>query len=421
MADVIIQSLRLDAESQVFEGDTEAATSNDPGSRQAGTYTTSDPTFLWDVGFQTNSLINFNMTGLGYRVTIREPSITNTPSQKIYYEPNVQLTGRMGNLSYTFPFDENRTLGHDAPYRNYDVVVEAVDTHTKTSAAGGRYKAADGTTPQDTTFTNSFSYDIFSATNPKIDDFKLTDPAQNVVSRYNTEQWITTDGQIKLLIKNNIPPDWAGGYAYVWTGLKPFTPAEALYQFDSANAPAVTLDKSLVRLPFGGSGENGLITIPTGITGSLFAYMSVSPADAFDFAKYEDGVLTDTQLVMSNVVKIQKRLGFNDKLLFNAWAETEINYNNQQIASDWTNYAVGIKSIVCETYEDELDNLAKKFKWNFNFDKPFPNINYTVMATNTGLHIKNNSQIIKFQDKVQFYRFQGKQFFGILYNGNETA
>lgn len=420
ISDIIIQSLRLDAETDPEESTTEPTVeTNTWGSRQVGTYLSADPTYLWQVGFQTNTIMNFNLTGLGYRVTIRKPSDTSTPSKIIYYEPDVQLTGQFSNLKYTFPFDENRTLV-GGPYRDYDIVVEAVDTHTRTSAAGGKYEDPVGT-PKDTVFSNSYSYDIFGATNPGITDFKLTDPTKRVVSPYDTEQWITTDGQIKLLCKSNIPPDWEGGFAYVWTGTSPFVREEAYKKFDSNFPGNITTDKNIIRLPFAGSGEAGLITIPTGITGYSSAYMSVSPGDSFDLAKYDDGILTDSQLTMSNVVKIQKRLGFNDKLLYNSWAETEINYNNSNIASDWTNYAIGIKSIVCEDYNDVLDNNSKKFKWNFNFDVPLPNTNYVVVATNTGAHTVNNSQIIKYVDKVQFYRFIGKQFFGILFNGNENA
>lgn len=424
ISDIIIQSLQLDSESQVLETTTTpTSSSNDPGSRQVGTYTTSDPTYIWQVGFQSNALININLTGLGYRVTIRKPSDTNAPDNFIYFGPNnlpVQLTGKFANLSYTFPFSENKGLP-GGPYRNYDIVVEAVNTHDKTSAAGGKYENPVGT-PTDTIFTNPFSYDIFGATNPPINDFELTDPTRKITSPYNTEQWINTDGTIKLWVKQNIPPDWEGGAAYVWTGLDPFTQNEAFAKFVTPNEPSYgTTDKNIIRIPFEGSGENGLITIPTGITGYMSAYMSVSPMDSFDLARYQNGILRDDQLKMSSVVKIQKRLGFNEKLLYKAWAETEINYHNRQIATDWTNYTVGIQSIVCESYNDVLDNNAIKFKWNFNFDTPLPNTNYVVVATNTGAHILNEAQIIKYKDKVQFYRFNGKQFFGVLYNGNDAS
>jgi len=418
MSDIIISSLRLEEEDESIQT-TEATTAdtNNAGERLAGTYVSSDPTFLWDVGFQSNSVINLNMTGIGYRVSIREPSTTNTPSKNIYHEPDVQLTGRFGDLKYTFPFDTNRTLPA-GPHRNFDIVVEAVDTHFKKSAAGGYYENPVGTSV-DSDFSNSFSYDIFSATNPRIDDFKLTDPTLNVTSRYNTEQWITADGGIKLWVKDNIPPDWEGGFAYVWTGFTPFRQEEAYGKFDATFPGRIATDKNIIRLTFAGSGENGLISIPTGITGYMSAYMSVSPADSFDLAKYDDGILTDGQLAMSNVVKIQKRLGFNEKLLYHAWAETEINYNNQNVPADWTNYAVGIKSIVCEPYSDVFNYNSTKFKWNFNFETPLPNTNYVVVATNTGDHIVDeHAEIIKYSDKVQFYRFNGKQFFGIQYNGN---
>mgnify|MGYP001580277829 FL=1 len=338
----------------------------------------------------------------------------------IYYEPDVVLTGKFGNLAYTFPFDTNRTLA-GGPFRNFDVVVEAVDTHTKKSAAGGYYEKPVGT-PVDSDFSNSFGYDIFAATNPRIDDFKLSDPTFKVKSRYNTEQWITVDGAVKLWVKENIPSDWEGGVAYLWTGLSPFTTKQAFAQFVTPAKPDYGLIDSVInnitKIIIAGSGDNGVITIPTGITGYLSAYMAFSPADSFDLAKYEDGILKDDELVMSNITKIYKRLGFNDKLLCHAWSETEVNYHNQQIASDWTNYAVGIKDIVCEPYNDVLDNNATKFRWNFNFEVPLPNTNYIVAATNTGNHTVNNSQIIKSVDKVQFYRFSGKQFFQVFYNGN---
>ena len=102
-----------------------------------------------------------------------------------------------------------------------DVVVEAVNTHDKTSAAGGKYENPVGT-PIDTTFSNPNSYDIFTASNPPINDFKLSDPPKKVVSRYNTEQWITTDGSIKLWVKDNIPPDW--DYVSALKKYAPFLP-----------------------------------------------------------------------------------------------------------------------------------------------------------------------------------------------------
>ena len=146
--------------------------------------------------------------------------------------------------------------------------------------------------------------------------------------------------------------------------------------------------------------------------------MSISPADYFDLARYEDGILRDDQLTMSNIVKIQKRLGFNDKLLFNAWSELAVDYDNKKVQTDWANYTVGFKDIVCESYNDTLENNSTKFKWNFNFAIPLPNTNYVVIAPNSGVNVREESEIIKFVDKVQLYRFRGKQFIGVLYNGN---
>lgn len=416
--DIIVSSLRLDAESEAFETTTDPTIqTNDPGIRQAGTYTTSDPTFLWDVGFQNNTLMNVNLTGIGYKVTVREPSLTNTPSNNIYFNVGAVNTGKFSNLSYTFPFSDNITLD-GGPYRNYDVVVEAVNTHDKVSAAGGYYENPVGTKVQ-STFANSYSYDIFGATNPPINDFKLADSSKNITSLYNTEQWITTDGSIKLWVKNNVPPDWAGGVAYVWTGFTPFSENEAFAKFVLPYADKYgTTDKNIIKITFGGSGENGLITIPTGITGYSAAYMSVSPADSFDLARYENNILKDDQLTMSNIVKIQKRLGFNDKLLFNAWSELDIDYDNKKVQTDWTNYTVGFKDVVCESYNDTFENNSTKFKWNFNFAVPLPNTNYVVIAPNSGVNVREGSEIIKFVDKVQLYRFRGKQFIGVLYNGN---
>lgn len=420
LQDIIISSLALDAESTVYESnDPASATSNSYGSREAGVFTTSDPTFTWQVGFQNNTLINVNLTGIGYKISIRQPSTTNTPNPNVYFNVGAQLTGKFGNLSYTFPFDDNKILPN-GPFRNFDVVVEAVNTHNKTSAAGGYYENPVGTKAE-STFNNTYSYDIFSATNPAINDFRLNDPTKNIVSLYDTEQWITSDGSIKLLVKKNIPPDWAGGIAYVWTGFNTFTEEQALKQFNPTLNEYINADTSvinnIIRIPFIGSGENGLITIPTGITGYSAAYMAISPLDSFDAAMYENGTLTDNRLFMSNRVKIQKRLGFNEKLLFNSWVETNVDYNNNNVPVDWTNYAVGIKSINCEPYNDILENNSTKFKWEFSFDKPLPSTNYVVMATNSGVNIRENSQIIKFVDKVQLYRFKGKQFFAVLYNG----
>ena len=397
---LVVQSLRLDPEGDPLDiADTSTPETNAPGSRQSATSITADPTFVWQLGSNDSSFISdFGLTGLGHRVTIRSPSNTNIPNKDIYYE-EVVLTGRNDNLNFTFTFDKNKTVG---PFRTYDVVVEAVNTHDGKSSAGGNYKGGD------TKFSNSNGYDILAVTNPAINNFTLSDPTPQATDAYSTEQWITTDGNIKLWVKQGVPPDWAGGYAYVWTGLTRFTEQEA-------NGLATT-NKQIVRILFEGSGENGLITIPTGITGVSSAYLGISPGDTFDLARLEDNILSNTDLKMSNIVKIKKRLGFNEKLLFQNWVEVDLDYTNQTL-TDWSKKSVGIKDITFESYEDPLDSMATRYKHHINFAVPLAENNYVVVAPNTGVNVREGSKITKNIDGVVLERFKGEQFLGVLYNG----
>ena len=412
--DIKVFNLGLDAEVEPEETNiTTTPINNPPGTRLAGTYFSSDPTYLWDTEINTNALPNFSLTGIGYRVSVRAPSVSNTPSKTIYYS-EITNTGLIDNLKYTYTFTKNSTLstqnaidGNSRPYRTYDVVVEAVNTHDGTSAAGGNYKTAN-----DTDFSNSNGYDIFAATNPPINNFNLTTPAgPQATDAYITDQWMTTDGDIKLWLKQGVPPDWLGGYAYVWTGFNPFTRNEAYAKFSPGDTQFGTTDKNIVRLEFIGSGDNGLIALPTGITGYSSAYMSVSPGDLFDLAALNAGTLLDKNLTMSNVVKIQKRLGFNDKVIFKSWIEITLDYHNQ-IVSDWSKSVAGISSVTFTSYNDPLYGTV--IQHNINFAETLASNTYTVVApyqTAGGIITKN-------QDGFTLQRFQGTQFFGILYNGS---
>ena len=161
-----------------------------------------EPTFSWQMDVAgTSPHVLFN-----YRLTIRPPSYGNNPSLTVL--GTIDLTGMSSNhLSYIYEVRkqiEIANANNDMPYRDYDVVVEAIEPNTGESSAG---------TFTTSGATNPVGYDILRVSNPSISGWSLT-PFDQVDTCLSTgssgapalprevdcsDQWLTDDGDVKVL------------------------------------------------------------------------------------------------------------------------------------------------------------------------------------------------------------------------------
>lgn len=204
--DIVINSLRLEADTAL----------NPQGVRLTGEYFTQSPTFQWQAGtLNDNSL----PSQFKYRVSIRHPSNSNIPSSTILFSKN-NVKPDSSLLKYTFDFDDNKnTVG--GPYREYDVVVEAIDSNGLTSA-GNTVNLTTNTATEvwNSSQLNANGYDILSILNNKPSGFYLSTGNNVVYSNYSSRQWVDANGTIfGVFTSGTIPSDIVGGFAYYSTGL----------------------------------------------------------------------------------------------------------------------------------------------------------------------------------------------------------
>lgn len=196
--DIIISSLQLNTGIDIV---------NDPGYRDIQTFEGESPSFVWQVGVADETSVSSDLT---YRITVRSGSATNTPDSNIIYE----VTGfnPIGeNQAWTFDFETNNGLPN-GPFRNYDVVVEAMNSNNETSA-GNIIDSVDNQ------FDNHpFGYDILNVYNPIPTGISLTDEDGNnqFDNGYKTTGYVTPNGQITIIFTGEtaLPEDIVGGYLY---------------------------------------------------------------------------------------------------------------------------------------------------------------------------------------------------------------
>ncbi len=169
-------------------------------------WTETSPTFSWQAGLEDGGI---GPGEIYYRVSFRQSSSGNIPSNVIYY----QETGWTAQ-TLTFNFDVNRELV-GGPYRDYDVVVEAVDGQGNTSA-GNRIT---GLLQENGWYYNSNGYDIIHVYNPRPTGINITGAGNYAFIDYN--------GGVNFLFNTGIVSgSVVGGYIFASTGS--FTSGEAL-------------------------------------------------------------------------------------------------------------------------------------------------------------------------------------------------
>ena len=288
--DVIISSLKLEEDS----------TTNSAGTISTGIYSSESPTFTWQIGVGTITNIP---SDLSYRITVRPPTINNIPSQEIYFTESGYISQ---DSSYTFDFEDNynsvSTLGKKGPFREYDIVVEAMTTGGY-SSAGGTFDSNRNPIEDSNMYHNSNGYDILYANNPNPSAIPLwtgstTSPVPGtIVPFYSTgratQQWITSDGEIKIYFTNSgnitslsgfFGDDIAGGTLYY-----------------SNNGIGNPTGWSNIQST---SDENPFIA-SVGLTNTTSTYIAIAPFDSFDvaYSNHINNYLV-TGLDISNVVRI---------------------------------------------------------------------------------------------------------------------
>jgi len=176
---------------------------------KTGSYLGSSVSFKWDTDLADNSSIL--PSGAKYRLTIREPSFTDIPTTTIYHEDRTLNIDTDNEIIFDFNINKNILLT-GGPYRNYDFVVEAIDTLGCTSSK-------NTTNPIAETWANKDGYKMLYATNSAYTGFYLT--ANNNPSGYfKTVQNITPENYINITVTSGtIYPDIIGAFIYSCTGI----------------------------------------------------------------------------------------------------------------------------------------------------------------------------------------------------------
>ena len=202
----------LEINSLSLVGDVEQA--NEAGKPDGSSdYTTAAIEFGWQAGFTNPNLEPFAVpTNFKFRVSYRSPDQYNPiPSNPIYTE-----TTGISSSKFTddLTISENMEINSSAPYRNMDIVVEAVDSAGRSSAGGSITRDGAGNVLTDATYSNSKGYDILYVNNEAPQSVRVSDrigtngaSAENCDNEVNanfcTDQWLEDDGTLDFVIERD--------------------------------------------------------------------------------------------------------------------------------------------------------------------------------------------------------------------------
>ena len=273
--DVTISSL-------TFETDTGI---NPAGHKSTGEFTNTDPIFTWQVGFNEGAIIP---SSFKYRVSVRSQSANNTPSSTIYYQ-ETGLEPDPSELKYVFSLDTNVSgTSPPGPYREFDLVVEAIDSDGNTSAG-------NTVSPLNEVWSNPQGYDIFAVTNPRVTGINLTSGTDHPVG-YRTQQWIDAHGNVNIYFQSGtLPVDIYGGYIFSSTGL--FT---SVHVTGNVNPP-VNIHTGEFYYDYPGR----LFTSSAGLTNIKTGYTMIGFYDKFDAGLKINGLnFVSGKLPLTRLVRV---------------------------------------------------------------------------------------------------------------------
>jgi hypothetical protein len=338
----------------------------------------------WQAGFLGNTaLLNLPIPNDFYwRVSFRRPvgPQYDSPGGHVYFE----ATGlNKDKTSYSMPIgiNTNQTVvpeGDYAPFRDMDVVVEAVNKDGFTSAGGSIVYSTPGvddgwkTLTSEGDYSNRKGYDILYTTNPPMSGIRITDrlgtiegeigetcfsPASN---NFCTDQWLEDDGTLDFHLTRDLQGYVTGARdqsrAVFLISKDYFTSAQIQGKLDQYIADDDAKDGIIdgrnsyvvsegflededwamsVQTPYTSITEE-VIDSSTDGESLTHLYMAVSFVDnwldaAFDTNTTKKSLLK--KLVWStNVVKIGPRNAFlKGSLQFRAWVIVKINWESRDV------------------------------------------------------------------------------------------
>jgi predicted phage tail protein len=284
ITNVTISSLRI-------ANDTGAFSSGSTPTRSA-TVTLLSPTFTWQHGRSNNQKSKAH----AFRLTIREPSQTSIPSSTIYYEnTGIDYSAYQPTFEFGFTTVNNSDIG--GPYRNYDVVVEAIDQNGYTSAGNTVYSATSRY--EDGWGEHPDGYDIINVNNPRPSGFNISSGTSHP-SGYVTIQHFTPSYDMFCIFsgaREELPTDVAGCFMYYST--TPFTPTDAKTGLARIHRTRGTFDNSTYTAYAHFAAPQAIKT----------GYFAISLFDEFDNTYYGTDNSFATGLHPSNVAPIVSRAG----------------------------------------------------------------------------------------------------------------
>lgn len=288
---------------------------NPAGTTLSQEYSVESPNFNWQVGYKRELKRTDNL----YRISIREPSNSNTPSNTIYYqETGYQADFFQGELPmYNYSITTNSLYG--SLKRNYDIVVEAIDLSTKKTSAGNELDfSISSPYIVSETWSNSDGYDILEANNYPVTGYRLTDGLTGETADYTintlgsqiaTDQWIATDGSIKFTITSgasgleSLPDNMVDMYgAYIYYRSSSFNSGDAY-------ASGTTVGYKEIPLYADTFSFGNVYTADAQLPDTTNEqYVSISIMDRFDYFAIKAGTESHRlSLDMSNTVRIERR------------------------------------------------------------------------------------------------------------------
>lgn len=310
---IIISSLQIDPESTLKDGNQ----NNDSGTTLFEEYFVESPVFSWQVGYKSSFVEKDNP----YRITIRPPSSSNTPSPTILYQDTGYQSPFLSDSvpKYSFNIRRNSLDTESGPHRHFDVVVESFNTADSKTSAGNELDASIAAPyVVSETWSNSDGYDILEVNNYPVTGYRLTDSLTGETqvetintygSQIATDQWIATDGSIKFTITTgasgleNLPPNINDMYgAYIYYRNSTFTSGDAYT--GAAGIGYAEIPLYAESFSFG-----NVYTADAKLPDTTNEqYISISIMDRFDYFAIKEGNANHrTSLGMSNTVRIDRR------------------------------------------------------------------------------------------------------------------
>lgn len=298
--DIIISSLRIQGDTGVY-----------PDQRNLVPIVVTNeisPIFTWQAGLQDDGNIP---TNLMFRATVRPVSTAGFPATSAYYQESGIKTDESG-LYFSFDFNKNLSLNNffgTAPYRTYDVVVEAHDEFGNTSVGQMITSTSNiGITTENTGLwvQNNDAYQRLTYLNPRPSGIELTSGWKNHPN-FITIQGYNTNGDIFVnYVSGDIDDDIVGGYLFAFSGFynKPnerrwFTTGPFPSQGQAFEALDVGLNPSWtgIRVSEFSFDQNtktltahNVLKMPEG---KVSGYMAISFYDAFDKAQRDNNQAID--------------------------------------------------------------------------------------------------------------------------------